>query len=80
MTEPPFDVVLTDLTMPTLTGQDLIRWLSENHPETRCVLMSGYGDELDDCPVTTMCLKLRKPFSPPQALAVVELALGLVHG
>jgi DNA-binding response OmpR family regulator len=36
------DVVLLDLTMPRMGGEDVFRVLRGHHPETPIVLMSGY--------------------------------------
>ena len=38
-----FDAVLTDETMPELTGTDLAREIRQLRPEIPIVLMSGYG-------------------------------------
>jgi signal transduction histidine kinase/ActR/RegA family two-component response regulator len=39
-----FDIVLTDLTMPGLTGADLARKIKSIRPEVPIILMSGYDD------------------------------------
>ena len=38
-----YDLVLTDLTMPTMSGVDLARQILIASPQTRIVLMSGYS-------------------------------------
>ncbi len=43
----PFDLVITDLTMPHLTGIELARNLWETHPGTRVVLTTGFSATLD---------------------------------
>ena len=45
--EQPFDLVITDLTMPQLSGIDLARRLWEIRPGTRIVLTTGYTATLD---------------------------------
>jgi CheY-like chemotaxis protein len=42
-----FDLVLTDYTMPHLTGVQLAEALLRVHPDLPIILMSGYGEELD---------------------------------
>ena len=39
-----FDLVLTDETMPELTGTELAREISHLRPEIPIVIMSGYSD------------------------------------
>ncbi len=45
--EEQFDVVITDLTMPQLSGIDLARQLWEIRPGTRIILTTGYTATLD---------------------------------
>lgn len=42
----PFDMVLTDVVMPGLSGVQLAMRLNRRWPEMPVVLTSGYGDEL----------------------------------
>lgn len=43
-----FDLVLLDLELdrsaPMLQGERLLRWLSQHHPHTPCIIVSGKGD------------------------------------
>lgn len=43
----PFDLVVTDLTMPHLNGIELARGMWEKRPGTRVVLTTGYSATLD---------------------------------
>lgn len=36
-------VVVTDMRMPGMTGLDLVRKISEDFPETVCIILSGYA-------------------------------------
>jgi DNA-binding NtrC family response regulator len=38
-----FDIVLTDVNMPEITGFDLLNEVNKNHPETAVILITGYG-------------------------------------
>jgi DNA-binding response OmpR family regulator len=38
-----FDVVLTDIRMPGLSGVDLLAQVREDHPDTSVILMTGYA-------------------------------------
>jgi DNA-binding NtrC family response regulator len=41
----PFDVVLTDITMPGLSGMDLLNRVLKLYPGTRVIMVSGLTDE-----------------------------------
>jgi len=59
------DLVVTDLVMPGMTGDALVRQLKERYPGIRAILMSGYSDEhLEERVRTDGTVPLmRKPFS-----------------
>lgn len=38
-----FNVVVSDVRMPEVTGFDLLEQIKENHPETSVILITGYG-------------------------------------
>jgi DNA-binding NtrC family response regulator len=40
-----FDVVLTDISMPGLSGSDLLLLVRNLYPETRVIMVSGFGDQ-----------------------------------
>lgn len=39
-----YDIVITDIKMPVMTGIELAGWISENCPETMIIILSGYSD------------------------------------
>lgn len=45
--ERPFDIVLTDLAMPTLSGWEVCRRIKETSPHTQVAMITGWGLELD---------------------------------
>ena len=64
----PFDLVLTDVIMPQMSGKDLYDQIKSQLPHTRVLLMSGYTDDaLAHHGVLDEELSfLEKPFSPSQ--------------
>ena len=43
--EPPFDVLLTDLMLPGISGSQLAAGLQERWPRLKVILMSGYTED-----------------------------------
>lgn len=77
-----FDLVITDMVMPRMTGADLIRELREWNPSLRAIIMSGYSEEATtrDWRLPPNSLFIEKPISPTGFLRTVSDALGAVHG
>jgi two-component system response regulator PilR (NtrC family) len=40
-----FDLVITDISMPGMTGLELLEYLREAHPDTAVILMTAYGSK-----------------------------------
>jgi two-component system, cell cycle response regulator CpdR len=68
-------MVLSDVDMPGINGHELARWVAIHHPETRYVLMSGFGTECEECPFVGRCTLLRKPFPPKEGVALITQLL-----
>ncbi len=62
---PPFDLVITDETMPQLTGIRLAEQLSELSPEMPIILCTGHPDRLDPLVLSEIGIKkiLTKPYT-----------------
>lgn len=80
--EPKFRLVVADMTMPVLSGEELLRAVLAADPNVRGILCSGY-------PVGTTALEtdypgrtefLQKPFSPKALSEVVGKLLGKASG
>jgi PAS domain S-box-containing protein len=71
------DVLVTDMVMPGMTGQDVARQLRQNRPKTRVIYMSGYSEQAagettkSDAPAVV----LTKPFSRGAILRAVREVL-----
>ncbi len=78
-----FDLVLTDVIMPQMSGKELCDQIKSQLPQTKVLLMSGYtNDALAHHGVLDEGLSfLEKPFSPSQLArkvrAVLDLAVAL---
>jgi two-component system cell cycle sensor histidine kinase/response regulator CckA len=74
---PAFDLVLTDVIMPQMSGKDLCDQIRSQRPQTRVLLMSGYTDDaLAHHGVLDESLSfLEKPFSPSRLACKVREVL-----
>lgn len=67
----PFDLMLTDIVMPTMTGIELSAAVRKMSPQVRTVYMSAYHDEdLDD-----RTPRLQKPFTSHELYSTLDDAL-----
>ena len=75
----PVDVVVSDLKMPGLDGVQLLEWIHDRHPETRFILLTGYGNEEVERRVRELGAfeYLNKPINPETLAAVVTAAMHL---
>jgi two-component system, cell cycle sensor histidine kinase and response regulator CckA len=73
-----FDILMTDLTMPGLSGADLIRRVRARRPELPVVLSSGFGDSLRAGELASLSLGayLQKPYTQRELAAALLTALG----
>jgi CheY-like chemotaxis protein len=72
-----FDLVLTDQTMPRLTGLELARHIRGLRPQTPVILYTGYGEEISDAELAAAGIRAlaRKPVEPAELLALVRTHL-----
>ena len=72
-----YDVVLTDLRMPDISGMEIIRLIKRESPETQTIMMTEYAD------IATAIQSIRqgafnyipKPFQPEEVLNIIREAL-----
>jgi putative nucleotidyltransferase with HDIG domain len=80
MREHPYDVIVTDMRMPTMSGATLLEQVSANWPQTIRIVLSGSA-ELDEMAMSLVPLAhqyLSKPCQPRQLENVIERCL-LLH-
>lgn len=70
----PFDLVITDITMPGGSGLLLSKWIKKNYPTISIILISGFGEddliELNTRPgLDDFC---KKPFDPKTLLVKIH--------
>jgi DNA-binding NtrC family response regulator len=72
-----FDLVITDMTMPHLTGDKLAQSILEIRPELPIILCTGYSKKLLDGSTATINIKaiLKKPIPRKQLLETVRNVL-----
>lgn len=77
-----FDLVLLDLTMPVLSGEETFIRLTQIQPNIPIVLMSGYSEEEASRRFTGLGLTsfLKKPFRVEQLLEKINQAVSLSKG
>jgi DNA-binding response OmpR family regulator len=70
-----FDVVLSDVVLPTGSGYDLAQWIAVHHPATAIVLMSASSPDCHKHFAVGRHKLIAKPFGPDEIVAAVEAAL-----
>ena len=68
-----YDVVVTDINMPELSGHEILKHVQENHPSTPVIVISGIRGETD--PQVILDMGAFAYFSKPFKLDEVEDAV-----
>lgn len=67
------DVLLTDVSMPGMSGEELAARLWELFPELRVIFASGYADDaVEDKALASRAVFLHKPFTPAALLGRLQ--------
>jgi CheY-like chemotaxis protein len=68
-----FDLVFTDLGMSPMTGWNVCNRIKEIHPETPVILVTGWGDDLDEDKMNESGVDkiLAKPFDRASILSII---------
>jgi CheY-like chemotaxis protein len=77
--EEPADVVVADLRMPRVDGLQLLEWIKREQPDTRFILVTGYGSDVVERRARELGAYgyLNKPVDPEMLSQVITLALQL---
>jgi signal transduction histidine kinase/ActR/RegA family two-component response regulator len=72
-----FDILVTDLTMPSMSGIELIRQIRTLNPHLPALLTSGYADEVstDTLSELKISLVLQKPFQLHELTQAIDAVL-----
>lgn len=62
LAEQPFDVTITDLTLPKMSGMELSRHIQATYPAMRLVIASGAAAPVGDPALKSGVMFLRKPY------------------
>lgn len=74
----PFDLVVTDYSMPGLSGMDLVQRVADLHPGLPVILISGAPPEsIDWAAQVVLRAVVTKPFARERLLGVVRDAIAL---
>lgn len=77
-----FDLVITDVKMPHVSGIDLLNHIKESRPFMPVILMTGYGTVQDAVKVMKEGAYdyIQKPFNTDTLYGIVKRALGVKNG
>jgi len=72
-----FDLVITDLRMPRVSGEEVVRFTRDTYPGSKVIVISGYSSlaTVSQTVQNGACAFLAKPFSIKELLQSVEQAL-----
>lgn len=78
--ERPFDIVLTDLQLPGISGLDVLRSVRNISPHSACIILTGYAsiETAVEAMRAGAFTYLKKPFVSAELLVILEKAYELV--
>ncbi|MGD9897603.1 MAG: response regulator [Calditrichaceae bacterium] len=76
--ENPFDLIITDILMPGMSGIDLLKRVKQDFPKTEIVIMTAYGsnDRRDEVLKLGARFYIEKPFEMKEFKKIVLEILG----
>lgn len=75
--ENKYDLIITDLMMPNMTGEEVVKFVNENVPNTKVIVISGFSSlhTVSQSINNGACAFLSKPFSIKEVQQTVINAL-----
>jgi two-component system, cell cycle response regulator CpdR len=70
--ESRFDIVVTDISLPAMSGIDLVRHVKRLAPSVPVIVATGYPLDLDVCRLGPNIRAIEKPFGAPQMDALIQ--------
>lgn len=67
-----FDVVVTDVSLPAMSGLELMRQITKLDPNMPVILASGYPLDAVDYSLGPSTRAITKPFSAPELRALIQ--------
>jgi len=76
----PFDLVISDMTMPAMTGVSLAKKLMQIRPEIPVIICTGYSEQIDESRAKELGIKgfLMKPFTIRELSKTVRKVLDTI--
>ena len=68
----PFDLVLTDVSLPAMSGIELARQVNKLDPSVPIILATGYPLDPNDCRLGPHVRAIIKPIHPPELDALIR--------
>ena len=75
--EKKFDLIITDLRMPRIAGEQVVKSARATYPDQKVIVMSGYSSlyTASQSVSNGACAFLSKPFSIKELISAVETSL-----
>jgi len=72
-----YDIIISDMTMPTMTGDRLIAEIKKIRPDIPAILISGYNEKINDdmCSALAIDAVLMKPIAKNDMIRTLQKVL-----
>ena len=67
-----FDIMVTDVSLPAMSGLELVRQVKSIDPSMPVILASGYPLDPDDCRLGPRVKAITKPFNRPELDVLIQ--------